>query len=138
MIYECIVKRSGLTKENMSKKLLCFKANGVNAFQGGRIGITKQIKDVWTPFSMGVHKINLVVQSLVDLIFIAQIEIFMMNIGQKTLFTPFINLSNFCYYEHLLGYGLIGVHVWLFQSFIKTTFEVSKLTQIFKVKGNKL
>ncbi len=31
------------------------------------------------------------------------------NIGQNILFAPFIDLSIFCYYEYLLGYGLIGV-----------------------------
>jgi hypothetical protein len=29
--------------------------------------------------------------------------------GQLTLFAPFVNFSNFCYFEHLLNYGLIGV-----------------------------
>jgi hypothetical protein len=37
------------------------------------------------------------------------------NIGQNILFEPFIDLSNFSYYEYLLGYGLIGV--WLLSYF---------------------
>jgi hypothetical protein len=31
------------------------------------------------------------------------------NIGQSILFAPFIDLSSFCYYEYVFGYGLIGV-----------------------------
>jgi len=45
--------------------------------------MTKQIKDLWAPFSMGVHcvdhRINLLVQSSSDLIFIARMESFMLN-----------------------------------------------------------
>jgi len=37
-------------------------------FSGGETSVTKQIKDAWAPFSMGVHCVahwtNLVVQSL--------------------------------------------------------------------------
>jgi hypothetical protein len=49
----------------------------------GKIRMTKQIKDLWAQFSMGVHcvdhKINLSVQSLSDFIFIARMESFMLN-----------------------------------------------------------
>jgi hypothetical protein len=38
------MKGEGLSKEELSKKFLCFGANGVNAFQGGKNGMTKQIK----------------------------------------------------------------------------------------------
>jgi hypothetical protein len=45
--------------------------------------MTKQIKDLRAPFSMGVHcvdhRINLSIQSLSDLIFIARMESFMFN-----------------------------------------------------------
>jgi hypothetical protein len=70
-------------KKNLSKKFLCFGIDGVNVFQGGKTRITKQIKDSWAPFSMGVHcvacRTNLVIQSLVGLVFMARIEMFMQN-----------------------------------------------------------
>jgi hypothetical protein len=49
------MKGGGLNKEELSKKFLCFGANGVNMFQGGKNGMTKQIKESWAPFSMDVH-----------------------------------------------------------------------------------
>jgi hypothetical protein len=70
-IMNSMMKDGRSSKEELSKKLLCFGANGVNMFQGGKIKVTKQIKDSWAPFSMGVHCvahcINLVMQSLGDL-----------------------------------------------------------------------
>lgn len=60
-------------REDMSKRLLSFGVNVVNVFQGGK-KMTKQIKDSWTPFSIGlhyvVHRTNLAIQLLVDLNFI--------------------------------------------------------------------
>ncbi len=45
----------------------------MNVFQGGK-KMTTQIKDSWTPFSIGVHYVvhwtNLAIQLLVDLNFI--------------------------------------------------------------------
>jgi hypothetical protein len=83
VIMNFIMKGERLSKEEMSKKLLCFGANGMNMFKGGKTGMTKQIKDSWAPFSMGVHcvahRTNLAVQSLGDLTFIAKIEGFMLN-----------------------------------------------------------
>jgi hypothetical protein len=54
-----------LSKEELSKKLLCFEVNGVNVFQWSKTKVTKQIKDFLAPFLMGVHYVihctNLVV-----------------------------------------------------------------------------
>jgi len=62
------MKGGGLSREELSKKFLCFRANGVNVFRGGKNGVTKQIKDYWAPFSMDVHcvthRINVAMQSL--------------------------------------------------------------------------
>lgn len=56
-----------LSKEELSKKLLCFGVNGVNVFQGSKTKVTKQIEDFLAPFLMGVHCVihctNLIVQS---------------------------------------------------------------------------
>ncbi len=78
-----MMKGGRLSREELSKKLMCFGANEVNMFQGGKIKVTKQIKDSWAPFSMGVHCVahytNLVVKSLGDLTLIVKIEGFMLN-----------------------------------------------------------
>jgi hypothetical protein len=77
IILVALLKGGGLTKEKLSKKPLCFKVDGVSfsggggGGGGGGIRVTKQIKDSWVVFFMGVHCIahraNLVVQSLKDL-----------------------------------------------------------------------
>jgi len=84
VIMVTLLKGGGLMKENLSKKFLCFGIDGVNVFQGGKTRVTKQIKDSWAPFSMGVHcvvrRTNLIVQSLADLVFKVWIKMFMQNI----------------------------------------------------------
>jgi hypothetical protein len=79
-----LMRCGGLTSENMSKKLLCFGANGTFIFQGGKTSVTRQIKDVWAPFSMGVHceahRTNLVIKSLSNLTFYSCFNVFMMNL----------------------------------------------------------
>jgi hypothetical protein len=55
MIMNSMMMGGRLSREELSKKLLCFGANEVNMFQKGKIKVTKQIKDSWAPFSMGVH-----------------------------------------------------------------------------------
>lgn len=56
----------------------------MNVFQGRKIGATKQIRNSWAPFFIGVHCIahraNLAIQYLGNLILIAKIEMFMMNV----------------------------------------------------------
>jgi hypothetical protein len=42
-----------LSKEELSKKLLCFGVNGVNVFQGSKTKVTKQIKDFFSPILDG-------------------------------------------------------------------------------------
>jgi len=49
------MKCGKLTKEEVAKKLLWFGANGASVFSGGKTRVTKQIKEAWAPFSMGVH-----------------------------------------------------------------------------------
>jgi hypothetical protein len=47
--------KSGVLNREFSKKLLCFGIDRMNVFQGGKIGVIKQIKDSLAPFSMNVH-----------------------------------------------------------------------------------
>jgi hypothetical protein len=57
-----------LLKDQNAQILICFKADGVNVFHGTNNGVTKQIKDNYTPHFIGVHCMahhtNLVVQTL--------------------------------------------------------------------------
>jgi hypothetical protein len=84
VIIVALMRCGGLTREDVSKKLLCFGANGTFIFQGGKTSVTRQIKDVWTPFSMGVHceahRTNLEIKSLSNLTFFFRFNVFMMNL----------------------------------------------------------
>jgi hypothetical protein len=44
----------GVGVDDISSKLLSFRANGVTVFQGARIGVTKQLQTQYTPFMIGV------------------------------------------------------------------------------------
>jgi hypothetical protein len=70
VIMNYMMKGGALSREKLSKKLLCFGVDGVNVFDGSKIRMKKQIKNSWAPFSMGVHCVahhtNFVVQSLGD------------------------------------------------------------------------
>jgi plasmid maintenance system antidote protein VapI len=50
VIMVALMKSGGLTKEDVAKKL-CFSANEVFFFLGGKTRVTKQIKQAWAPFS---------------------------------------------------------------------------------------
>jgi hypothetical protein len=107
-----MMKGGGLSTEELSKKHLCFGVDGVNVFQGGKIGVTKQIKDSWAPFSTSVHYvahyINLAGQSLGYLTFIAKIERYMLN--------------TYGYFNHSP----------------KRHLQFQKLAQTLETKGNKI
>ncbi len=83
VIMNFMMKGGELSKVKLSKKLVCFGVDGVNVFQGSKIGVTKRIKNSWGPFSMGVHYVahytNLIVQSQRDLTIITKIKGFMLN-----------------------------------------------------------
>jgi hypothetical protein len=50
-------------------------------FKGGKTNVTREIKDVWAPFSMGVHcevhRTNLAIKSLSNLTFFSHLDVFM-------------------------------------------------------------
>lgn len=50
-----MMKGQGLSREELFKKFLCYGDDGMNVFQGEKTKVTKQIKDSWPPFLMGVH-----------------------------------------------------------------------------------
>jgi hypothetical protein len=43
----------GLPKYQIAQKLICFRANGINVFQGTKSGVTKQIRDNYALHSIG-------------------------------------------------------------------------------------
>jgi hypothetical protein len=55
VIMKALHNGGGLSLTFVSQKFLCFGANGVNAFQGTKIGVTKQINTNNAPFSIGLH-----------------------------------------------------------------------------------
>jgi hypothetical protein len=54
VIIVILIKCRGLIRGDVSKKLLCFAVDGVFFFKGETC-VTRQIRNVWAPFSMGVH-----------------------------------------------------------------------------------
>jgi hypothetical protein len=50
VIMNALLASGGLSKEQLSRKLLCFGVDGVSIFQGAKIGVTKNIKEFWAPF----------------------------------------------------------------------------------------
>jgi len=57
-----------LNSDQISRKLVCFGADGVSTFQGAKSGVTLQLRMKWAPFCMGVHcmahRCNLAAKSL--------------------------------------------------------------------------
>jgi len=47
------MKGGGLSKEELSKKFLCFGTNGMNVFEGGKNGVTSKLKQILGPFFHG-------------------------------------------------------------------------------------
>ncbi len=77
-IMEALHNSGGLSSTIVAEKLLCFGADGVNTFQGIKIGVTKQINTNYAPFSIGVHcmvhRCNLAFKTLSTLGIISNIE----------------------------------------------------------------
>jgi hypothetical protein len=63
-----LLQEKGLGHTNIAAKLVAFGSNGVNVFQGAKLGVTKQIQETCTPFNLGVHCVshttNLAMQTL--------------------------------------------------------------------------
>jgi hypothetical protein len=45
IIMHALLDEGGLTREEIASKLVCFKSDGVNTFQGSKIGVTIQIRE---------------------------------------------------------------------------------------------
>jgi hypothetical protein len=66
-------------------------------FGAGGKGVTRQIRDVWAPFSMGVHciahRINLAMQPLSNLTFFFGLDVFMTNLHSYFSHSPKCHLK---------------------------------------------
>jgi hypothetical protein len=55
VIMESVLQNGGLYKFNLVSKLISFGANGVSIFQGGKSGVTTQLKEKFVPYMLSVH-----------------------------------------------------------------------------------
>ncbi len=55
ILVDVLVLYGDLTQENIASKLITFGVDGLNVFQGVRIGVTLQLKTQTTLFMIGVH-----------------------------------------------------------------------------------
>jgi hypothetical protein len=55
LLVGALTVQGDLTVEEVASKLLCFGADGVATFQGTRNGVSKQIKQSYAPFMIGIH-----------------------------------------------------------------------------------
>jgi hypothetical protein len=68
LLLQALERGGGIDAGDIARKLLCFGADGVTVFQGTRTGITVQLQQKVTPFSIGVHcaahRVNLAAKTL--------------------------------------------------------------------------
>jgi len=87
-----------LTHEQISRRLICFGADGISTFQGVRMGVTVQIQSKFVPFCTGVHCIahrcNLAAKSLFALPIFGVVE----QVIHKT--HSYFSKSPKCLYEY--------------------------------------
>jgi len=78
VITKALHNGGGLSLTVVTQKFLCFGANGVNAFQGTKISVTKQINTNNAPFSIGlhclIHRCNLAFKTLYSLTIVKSIK----------------------------------------------------------------
>ena len=66
VIMHALLDEGGLSHEEITSKLVCFRVDGISTFQGSEMGVTTQIREKWAPFNLGAncssHRINLVLK----------------------------------------------------------------------------
>jgi hypothetical protein len=95
----------GLDSQAIASKILCFRADGVAAFQGFKNGVTKQIKEDHAPFAMGMHycahHLQLCAKSLSQLDLMASIEALLLHSHSYFAHSP-KKVTEFCTFAQLL------------------------------------
>ena len=80
-IMHSLMGEGGLTHSKIGSKRISFELDGVNTFQGLKSGVAIQIREKWTPFSLGVkccgHTVNLCVETLSNFPFVSCLESFL-------------------------------------------------------------
>jgi hypothetical protein len=75
---KCLLEFGGLSLEELCEKLVNIGCNGSSVFQGHKKGVTHQFEEKVVPFVIRVHyfvhKTNLVVIILSDVLFVHQLE----------------------------------------------------------------
>ena len=107
------LKGSGaMSREDIRAKLLCFRVDGALVFQGTHNGVTSQLRKEFDPFLLGIHycghRLNLVVQSLVETQIVS---------GMEAL--------------------LAALHAYFAKS-PKKAFEFSKFAEVMETKDHKI
>jgi hypothetical protein len=78
LIVKHLVRYGGFIEMEIANKLVCFRTNGVNVFQGVKVGVTTQLMMKHVPYVNGVHCMahhtNLVVQTLGGLSLVTKTE----------------------------------------------------------------
>jgi hypothetical protein len=78
IIVQALMQQRGLTQKKITKRLICFGADGASIFQGCRTRMTFQLKEKFVPYMMGqhcmAHRMNLVVQVLSNMPMVAKLE----------------------------------------------------------------
>jgi len=78
VIMHALISEGGLIYNEIAAKLICFGADSVSTFQGPKSGVTTQIWDKWTPFSLGAncvsYRVNLVVETLSKYLMVSRLE----------------------------------------------------------------
>jgi hypothetical protein len=78
LIVKSLVEYGGLIEMEIAKKLVYLRENGVNVFQGVKVGVTTHLMTKHAPYVNGAHCMahhtNLVVQTLGGLSLVTKIE----------------------------------------------------------------
>jgi hypothetical protein len=78
VIVRALMSEGRLSQEEIGKKLICFGPDDVSVFQGTSNGCIAQIRDLYAPFSLGVHccadRLNLVMEILSSYPLVSKVE----------------------------------------------------------------
>lgn len=78
VITDALRVRGGLSRQEVSSKLVSFGADGASVFQGVRTGVTRQLQEKHAPFVAGVHcmshRVDLALKTLSKMPIVSNVE----------------------------------------------------------------
>ena len=105
VIMSALLVNSGLDPTAIASKLLCFGVDGVAAFQGHKNGVTKQIKEEFSPYANGqhccAHKLQLAAQVLSETELMSTVEDVLQTTHAYFAHSP-KRISEFCTLAQLM------------------------------------